>query len=1517
MVNKNTKLRELEILFEKNDLKTGERIAHEILADSPNEPYANHFLGIVADNHNNANDAIAYMIRSLEFSPENDVFHCNLAEVYRKNNHPQLAIESLKNALKINPESVNALLNLSLLYHTTNQTNLAMDTCCQCLKYQPEHMGALTQLNLLFQSTGNYDDAIKTCEKMLQLNMHNANAWNALGVACHKKGNYELAAHCFDKALQINPKSALAHENRAVIWLLHKNFEKGFLEYQWFRKKQFYPELSINDAIEGKSIFIYSERGFGDIIQFSRYLPLLKEKRASVIFQVPGALIRLFSNSQMADQYLLSDQKKLPSYDYASGILFLPCFFQTTEKTIPSKIPYVKAPETIKRILRAEINENKKQFNVGIVFAGNPQNENDRHRSIPITFFESIARMPGIRLFSFQKDQHHYKLLNQLPDDISIVNLGVLFEDFADTASAIQSMDLMICVETAVAHLAGAMGHPTWLLLSTVPDWRWLLDCQDNPWYPSMKIFRQTQVDNWSELIEQVKNALVPIMTKTMTQRGMMLMQNEQYSQAYEFFEPITQINPKSFDAWFYAGNASGFQKHYSHSIDCYEKAVAINPNHAICQYNLGRAWYSQRNYKKAIICFQKAIELDSSYYKAIYNLGSAHYRIRNLDKSIDLFKQAMALQPDMIDIYTNLGACYGKKGELSTAISWHQKAINDSPDYADGHYNLSISLLLDGRLKEGFQEYEWRLKRSDFPKPGYDKPLWDGTEFKNKTLLVYMEQGFGDAIQFVRYLPFVKSLGGTVILVCHPLLQRLFETARGADKIIPENQPLPTFDYHISLMSLPAIFKTELDTIPSETPYLSIPLEAPESLDNVIDAHNQEFKVGFVWAGNPANKHDRDRSIPLYMFSYLAKVKGIKLFSLQKDHQHADTLKMFDFVDLAPYIQDFSDTAYAISRLDLIISVDTAVAHLAGAIHHSVWVLLPKVPDWRWLLNRDHSPWYPSARLFRQKDFDIWSDVFIAVIRALYDRLNCLEQCDPPEIMPDAYMADQLLKQGNHYLQQNKFETAIQKYQESLDIKPDNINVLFNLGVSYLQSEQTDMAIGCFKQVVTLSPHHDQAHNNLGIAYKKLGMTALAIAFFETALEYQPESAQTLYNLGNVYKQNHVFDKAETFYKRAIEIQPDFVACLNNLADIYIREKRYDQALKLLDQALAKHADYSALFFNKGVVLLQLGQYESAMVYLRKTISMNKDHIDAHYSLGFCLLILGELKEGFQLHEWRIAKHPEHHNYGLKRWKGESFENKRLLVYCEQGFGDCLHFARYLPQVKQKGGTVILGCGPELYPLFLHLNGVDQVVKEGDSCGPCDLQVSIVSLPFLCKTTQDNIPSETPYFFNLKKSHDLIDSVILPKKEKYCIGLVWAGSPTHKGDAERSIPYETFRPLNSLEKVQIFSFQKKSGMSEACEKMNWIDLSPYFNNFLDTALAARQMDLIITVDTSMAHLAGAIALPVWVLIPPIPDWRWLLEREDSPWYPTMRLFRRKKLETWEKVVERMVLALQSSRVKT
>jgi tetratricopeptide (TPR) repeat protein len=1503
-------INQLTILYQKGHFEAGEKLAKNILASDPNNPYANHFLGLKALKNDDLNTAIFLIKKSIEFLPNNVHFYCNLGEVYFRKKQYEKALSQFKQAIIINPEHANAYYQSGILFQSLNNPKKAIECYQNCLKYQPKHVEALYNANLAYQASKQYTEAINCCQKIVQIEMNHHKAWNDMGVACHKSGQYSLAENCFDKSLAIESSSALAHENRAVLKLLVGDYLNGFIEYQWFRKQIFDRPLDLSSQIHGKRILVYSERGFGDIIQFVRYLPLLRKENAFVILQTPRELFRLFSLSQITDQCDVNTSKKLPSFDFDTGMMFLPCFFKTNFSTIPSKVPYLIPPEAIKRPLDEAIQNHKAYFNIGIVWAGNAQNENDAHRSTSVEFFLSIARLPGVRLFSFQKDSVHRDFLNRLPDDVSITDIGFLFEDFADTATAIQKMDMMICVETSVAHLSGALGHPTWLLLPKIPDWRWFLDKKNSPWYPSMKLFRQKNDGHWKDVFLDVKNELIPVIVDHFYQKGISLLNRKQYAQACHYFGYMTQLNPDYFEAWFQLGNTYVAQKHINQGIECYEKAVTLEPGHATCHYNLGRSWYSQREYKNAVKHFLAAIEIDPSYYKAIYNLGSAYYRTREIEKSIDAFQKAMIIKPDQIDIYTNLGACYGKCGDLEKAISWHQKAIKMSPDYADAHYNMGISLLLAGRLREGFKKYEWRLKRSDFPQPGYNSPLWDGRILNHQVLLVYMEQGFGDAIQFIRYLPQVKSRVKKVILVCHPSVVRLFETAQGIDLIIPENYPLPSFDFHISLLSLPYIFETSLDQIPNQTPYLSAPYEIPTALKDMIDLNRKTFNVGFVWAGNPSNKHDQDRSVPSYMFSSIASLEHIQLFSLQKQNTPSNYISLFDYIDLSPYLNDFSDTAFAISQLDLVISVDTAVVHLAGALKNPVWILLSKIPDWRWMMNRSDSPWYPSAKLFRQKIDGIWTDVFTNVMNELKAMTSDQSEnyfCS--DITPSPYLADQLLKQGNSYFRNNQLDEAIQKYKESLSIQPDCAETLYNIGVVYLKCDQPDKAIGFLNHVIELQPDHDQAYNNLGIACQKLDQTKRAIDYFQKAIDIKPESQKSLYNLGNALKNDQQFEKAIHVYHKAITIQPNFPECLNNLADIYIYQERYDDAMKLVDHALDNKSTYPELYFNKGVILSRLGEYEKAITYLRKAIVMRPRFVDAHYSLCFCLLILGQFTEGFEKHEWRIAKSPAQHQYGLKRWRGESFEGQTLLVYCEQGYGDCIHFVRYLPLIKPRGGEIVLGCSPELYPLFVSLKGVDKVIMEGDNFPNCDFQVSLLSLPFLCSTTLSTIPNEIPYIISLKNSHQHIDPIISLYNDFFRVGIVWAGSPTHKNDKERSIPFQMFQQLADINNIRIFSFQKK-GFSQECQQMNWIDLGVYFDDFSDTAYAAKQMNLIITVDTSVAHLSGAMGLPTWVLIPPVPDWRWLLNRDDNPWYPTIRLFRKKRHEDWKSVFDRVVDAL-------
>ncbi len=289
-----------------------------------------------------------------------------------------------------------------------------------------------------------------------------------------------------------------------------------------------------------------------------------------------------------------------------------------------------------------------------------------------------------------------------------------------------------------------------------------------------------------------------------------------------------------------------------------------------------------------------------------------------------------------------------------------------------------------------GWPEYEWRWRRQDASPPALTQPLWDGSSLQGKSILLYPEQGLGDTLQFIRYAPLVKQTGATVIVQCQPPLLRLLATCAGIDRLLPEGADLPPFDVQAPLLSLPRILRTTLASIPANIPYLSADPDLRarwrQSLSGVAD-----FKVGIAWQGNPGHKRDRQRSVPLAAFAPLAEAPGVRLVSLQKGPGHEQLTELAErlrVLDLTDELEDFADTAALLSNLDLVITVDTAVAHLAGAMGIPVWVALPIVPDWRWLLERQDSPWYPTMRLFRQTAWGDWAGVFERLTGALGQKI-------------------------------------------------------------------------------------------------------------------------------------------------------------------------------------------------------------------------------------------------------------------------------------------------------------------------------------------------------------------------------------------------------------------------------------------------------------------------------------------------------------------------------------------------
>ncbi|OUL22760.1 hypothetical protein BV378_22820 [Nostoc sp. RF31YmG] len=419
----------------------------------------------------------------------------------------------------------------------------------------------------------------------------------------------------------------------------------------------------------------------------------------------------------------------------------------------------------------------------------------------------------------------------------------------------------------------------------------------------------------------------------------------------------------------------------------CFQQALQLQPDNANAWHFLGLVAEQQNQYQTAIKCINKSLKINPKSAIFHTNLGNIYQKLGDFQQAILLYKKALSLQPDDVHAYYNLGFAYHEQGQLPQAITAYRKTIELKNDLAEAHSNLGIVLLSCGRFCEGFAEFEWRFKTETFLHTKPKKPMWDGSDIQRKSIVLWNEQGLGDAIQFSRYAKLLRERGAKVVFSIEPALIVLFQKyLQEKFEVINKNFcNIYAYDYHASLMSLPRIFNTTFDTIPRTIPYIFAPNPLPSRC--IIPA-SKAYRIGIVWSAGKLNPqfHQKKSCSPESLIDLL-EVGNVSLYSLQvgDDAPQIQPWLNCDRVhDLSPVLNDFVDTASVIQQLDLVITVDTAVAHLAGAMGKPVWVLLPLIPDWRWQLESEETPWYPTMRLFRQTSRGDWKSVFYQVKQRL-----------------------------------------------------------------------------------------------------------------------------------------------------------------------------------------------------------------------------------------------------------------------------------------------------------------------------------------------------------------------------------------------------------------------------------------------------------------------------------------------------------------------------------------------------
>lgn len=533
------------------------------------------------------------------------------------------------------------------------------------------------------------------------------------------------------------------------------------------------------------------------------------------------------------------------------------------------------------------------------------------------------------------------------------------------------------------------------------------------------------------------------------------------------------------------------------------------------------------------------------------------------------------------------------------------------------------------------------------------------------------------------------------------------------------------------------------------------------------------------------------------------------------------------------------------------------------------------------------------AAALFRQGQLDQAEKICTRLLKAqpnLFDALHLL---------------------GLVKLYGGKAGAALAHLEAALKVDPNSIQAMSNLAMVLAALNRNADALAMLDKALALAPDDVEAINNRGNVLLKLNRAEEALAAFDRVLALEPRMLGARANRGNALAQLQRFDEALAQFDAVLAIQPPHAETHFNRGTVLSSLARYAEAVAAFDRALAIRPDYPKALLNRGMALHALNRHEEALANFDQLLGRDKDNADAHHNRALALLTIGDYRRGFEDYEWRWQRSgmPPRRRLGKPLWLGEyPLARKTIVLQAEQGLGDTIQFVRYAPLIARTGAKVVLEVQPELKGLLARVEGVSGVIARGEPLPAFDVHCPVGSLPRALRTELSNIPAEVPYLKaseeRIAKWRARIDALPSPR-----IAVAWSGSAAHANDRNRSIALTRFAPLIANERASFISIQRELRGDDAEALARWprlMHVGGELDDFDDTAAVVALADVVISVDTSVVHLSGALGRPTWVLVPFCPDWRWMLEREDSPWYPSARLFRQPTLGDWDSVIARV-----------
>lgn len=1244
-------------------------------------------------------------------------------------------------------------ITLAQTHHQKGDTEKATHYYQQAIRLAPNNLEFQFIVGNFYANTLHYEKAVEAYRFILDKYPSIPSVLYNYAYCLNALGHVHEASEYYYKVITAHPEHGNAHQGYADTQLKLGKFPQAWshFEYRWTKPRpdsaKFAAAVQAGTKLHNKTVLLRCEFGYGDSFHFVRYAQMVKSLGAHIIVEAQKPLVAVLALCPYIDQVIPADSPT-PAHDFACTLMSLPWAFNTTLETIPHAIPYLFADQKLMKVWQEKLASDT-NFKIGICWNGNVYNEktlqNIVHaKSLPLSLLAPVSQLPGVSLYSLQKTSG-MEQLKKLPADFRIKSFDIDFDEshgrFMDSAALIMQLDLVITIDTSIAHLAGGLGKPVWLMLPHVADWRWFLDRTDSPWYPTMQLFRQPKNGDWQSVVDQVVAALPAHIQQHISraQKNTQPTRQHIYGDTAQKTQDVTQT--RTTQAETARGIHSGQQAELKKLVE---------------QFNTS---FKKNDYKECLPLLTHLITLMPRNPTIYAFLGKTLKELHLYKDAIYAYEKALNLNPTLLSALSGLGECYCTLSDLDNGWkywrTWH--SLRDQPSHKT-------------------------------------MPMWRGESLHGKKILIDDEGGYGDLFQWIRYASICKEQGATVIVNARKSAHPILSSCRDIDQLVQQGAPLPQYDMYIPIDRIHYTCNTTMQTIPAKIPYLFADKKLVEACKSKL-SNDKNFKIGICWATQTYIDNDTGekilnrRSAPLKTIASLGNLENISLYSLQ---QH-DGLSELEAVRTQHKIHTFDDsfdkahgkfmdTAAAIETLDLIVTIDTSIAHLAGALGRPVWVMLPYTADWRWFINRTDSPWYPTMRLFRQSQPGDWESVVNDIATEL-KKLMLQKAVGQKEAAPQP---------------QQPIQQPILSPQD-----------LFQHGVD---------------------------------AFNK-GNLQVALTHFTQALQYHPQEAAIIYNIAGTQRR------------------------LNNLPQAI---EYYSKALTLLPQSG-----------------------------------------DVAFGLAQAYLASGQIEDGWKyFNNWRqdvLKKCPS-----LTEISG-----KTIIIRDEWGLGDVFHFIRYASLLKAMGATVIVEARSALKPLLSLCPFISQVVTKGNTFPPADYNIPLLCLPTLFKTKASTIPAQVPYLYADTKLVDQWQTT-LKDDNAFKIGICWdiGHHDTNILAWQRTAPLESWLPLAHIPGISLYSLQQNGNETIASLK-NKLAITTFGKDFditngafMDTAAVMKNLDLILTVDTSIAHLAGALGIPVWVMLPYSPDYRWTLQGSTTPWYPTMRLFRQPTPGDWASVVQEVTKAL-------